>query len=152
MPTIDQCERAFDEARYAEAAAYYDDDDRLTPEQAAEDAEDELLSTPAVVADTLARLCDPGWDTPGAARPGCDPIDVRTLCQPELDADVLSAHELLAVAMTGRRDEALRALLALRDRVRDALAADIKERAAEMLAEDRAVREWEDNADWQEAA
>jgi len=102
-----------------------EDDDRLTPAQAHDEATDQILSFAESVADWLAKACD------------CDegrlPLDVRDL-EP-LQIIEGSPAMLVAVLMHGDNSQVLRAVHKLRELAAKNFAAEINERAAELLAE-----------------
>lgn len=102
-----------------------DDDDGLTPEQARDEASEQILSYAESVADWLAKACD------------CDegrlPLDVRDL-EP-LQIIEGSPALLLTVLMNGDNGQVLRAVHGLRDMAAKHFAAEINERAAQLLAE-----------------
>lgn len=107
------------------------DDERLTDDEAQGEAEDQILSTSASVADCLAKLCD----TPA----GWLPVDVSTLTiGGRFMAGGQPAHVLLAVLLNGPNRDIYRAALALRDMLRRELADEIRDRKAEVIAADLA--------------
>ena len=137
---------AIRQARQFAAAQYaYDNrdepdyDDAMTEDDARDLAREELLSTPAVVADALAVICDPEWSPNSDPRefPGRAVHDVAKLVEEldwhGLDATALQPHQLLALAMLGDDRSAMDALRELRNRVERDLAQQIDERAQEML-------------------
>jgi len=100
-------------------------DEELTPEQAHDEASEQILSYAESVADWLAKACD------------CDevrlPLDVRDL-EP-LQIIEGSPALLLTVLMNGDNGQVLRAVHGLRDMAAKHFAAEINERAAQLLAE-----------------
>lgn len=117
-----------------------EDDDALTEDQALNEARDELLATPEVVADALSAAI-------GYSR---EPVDVFALSGSgdPLDAvavETLTTAQLLAVVMVGDSKRAMAALYELRERMAFHLRDDIKRRADDLLAEraynDRRMRD-----------
>lgn len=100
------------------AAPEYDD---LSDWEAEDAAGDELMATPEVMANWLADHCD-GADVPAAVR-------FTT------DVEGLDVPALLATVMTGSKDQAFAAIVALRDAFRLEKRAAIRERAAQIYAE-----------------
>jgi hypothetical protein len=135
------------QARYdaSEPAAFFDEDEldfpEMTEEQAEEQAREELLSTPAAVADALAVIVDPEWSPTSHPRefPGRSVHDVAALCyrlnECITNPSSLQTHELLAVAICGDSINALDALDELCDRIAHELRDEIKSRAAEIFKE-----------------
>lgn len=102
-----------------------DDSDTLTPDQAHDEATDQILSYAESVADWLAKACD--------TDAGRMPLDVRDL-EP-LQIIEGSPALLVAVLMTGDNTQVLRAVHGLREMAGKNFAAEINERAALLLAE-----------------
>ena len=103
----------------------FDDSEYLTPEQAAEEARDDVLATPSAIAEFV-------WEIGTGQH---EPVKAHELD----DIALLDAppHVLLAVVLTGGNDQANMARCLLRDRM---LAYDgtqhcIEERASELLKE-----------------
>lgn len=99
----------------------FGDEDYLTPDQAVEQATDELLSNADAVSFWLSKVCD------GATN------SINTLHL--LPGDILDAGPavLLACLMTGNNDQVVRAAHVLRHRAVKGMAGDISSRAAELL-------------------
>jgi hypothetical protein len=99
-------------------------EETLTAEQASGEATDQILSFAESVADWMAKACD------------CDegrmPLDVRDL-EP-LQIIEGSPALLVAVLMNGDNSQVLRAVYRLREMAAKHFAAEIDERAAELLA------------------
>ncbi len=99
----------------------FGDEDYLTPDQAVEQATDELLSNADAVSFWLAKACD------GATN------SINTLHL--LPGDILDAGPavLLACLMTGNNDQIVNAAHVLRHRAVKGMALGISSRAAELL-------------------
>lgn len=103
---------------------FLDDDDAMTEDEARDLARDELLATPGTVAQWLAKAADKahGW-IPNA-----------------VDADAhlpdLTEAQLVAMLFNGDRAQTIQARDELRQRFLKAEAAQIKERASEILKEE----------------
>jgi hypothetical protein len=102
-----------------------DDDDSLTPDQAHDEAAEQVLSYAESVADWLAKACD--------TDAGRMPLDVRAL-EP-LQIIEGSPALLLSVLMNGDNSQVLRAVHGLREMAGKHFAAEINERSAQLLAE-----------------
>lgn len=103
------------------------ENDSLTQDAAEDQANHELMRTAAHTWQALHDLIlEPHWYTV---------VDAETLCRPELDTHDMPVHALLAVAMTGEHQHALRALLVLRERVQASLTTAVQDRAAELMQE-----------------
>ena len=105
--------------------AEVEEEEALTADQAHDEATDQILSFAESVADWMAKACD------------CDkgrlPLDVRDL-EP-LQIIEGSPALLVAVLMNGDNSQVLRAVHKLRELAAKNFAAEIDERAAELLAE-----------------
>jgi hypothetical protein len=101
-----------------------DFDAPMTPAQAHDEATDQILSFAESVADWMAKACD----TPA----GRLPLDVRGL-EP-LQIIEGSPALLVSVLMNGDNSQVLRAVYRLREMAAKNFAAEIDERAAELLA------------------
>ena len=113
---------------------YWIDSEPYTQQQSVDDATDELMATPAVVAAALLKLADP---CEGRSLPGRDAVKVHDLCEVGgYDAQGRPAHELVAVILNATRQrDAMAALMALRELLPAAMSEEIDERAAELLRE-----------------
>ena len=139
--------------KFAEAQAHYDaiaepepyPDELLTEDEAKEQAESELMRTPAVFVMALDKLADPAWSINSDPRdvPGRYVHNVKALCgdmafNEVVDTGNLQSHELVAILACGEDRHALAALKELRERVARELRDEIAERAAELLKEQAA--------------
>ena len=114
------------QARWDNAAPEEDDfldDDAMTKEEAADAARDELLATPGAVAQWLAKTTNKahGW-MPNAV-------------DPEAHIHDLTDVQVVAMLFNGNRAQTIQARDELRQRFIKAEAAQIKERADELLKE-----------------
>lgn len=115
------------QASYETPTDVFEDEDALTEDMELEQARDEILSSGAWVADTLAKLTDSdaGWQS----------FDVfADDGESRLPAE-LTAAQLLAVVLLGFDRDAIAARYELRDRLASVLRADIRERADDLLRE-----------------
>jgi hypothetical protein len=99
-------------------------EETLTAEQAHDEATDQILSFAESVADWMAKACD--------CEEGRLPLDVSAL-EPLQIIEGLPAL-LVAVLMNGDNSQVLRAVYRLREMAAKNFAAEIDERAAELLA------------------
>lgn len=115
------------------------DEDLLTADDAEMQACNELMATPALCADALAKLADPEWsrNSDPRERPGWTVHDVAALQRRStvcVSPETMQTHELVALLMRGDDAAAMYALHELRERIEHALQDDIAERASELLA------------------
>lgn len=101
------------------------DDEEMTQEDAHSEATDQLLSYAESVADWIAQACD--------TDAGRMPLDVSVLSAVQVIEGTPAT--LLAVLMTGDNTQVLRAIYQLRTLAGKHFAADINERAADLLSE-----------------
>ena len=101
------------------------DDEAMTPEQAEEEAAEQILSHAESVADWLAKACD--------TDAGRMPLDVRALEPVQIMEG--GAAMLLAVLMNGDNTQALRALHRLRELAGKHFEREISERKEQLLRE-----------------
>lgn len=112
-----------------------DDDDALTEDQALEQARDELLATPEVVADALSAAIGYSRESVGvfALSGSGDPLDAVAV-------ETLTTAQLLAVVMVGHGAFQTQALGELQERLAFHLRDDIKQRAMDKRVDQE--REW----------
>ena len=105
----------------------------MTEDQALEEAALEFERTPAVIGEALGLLGDPAISN-GRHWIGGEAVNVaKLLADEDFTFDGAATTDLIAILWAGEERRAIGALYELRERVREALAPQIRERAAELL-------------------